>query len=699
MNYRSIDYLNKLIRDNISIIPRDIDLVVGVPRSGMLPATIIALLLNKPLKTLPELSNSTETSFTTRHLEATNGTRKILVVDDSCMTGGSILKAKEFMNTIVEPETEVIYCCIFTAGEAAKYLDLYFEVCEPPRAFEWNIMNHSCLVATCMDLDGVLCVDPTDEQNDDGPNYVEFLKTAKPLFPAPKYEIGAIVTSRLEKYRKETEQWLKDNSIPYSSLIMLDVPDKETRQRLGLHAVFKAQIYNKLNALLFIESDDNQARYIANYTNKPVYCTGSNKYYDSDKSFERYERIFATGKEIEKKAYDALGLMYEFRQNIPVIIQSVSESESEKFVRGYCDSLKKIFEEVNWFISPNQSISDWIEQYIDSIIGSIDKKIELPEIVLEFDLLELEYLIDTAIYEVIISAARRVSIGAWREEHNKVKHELTDELINKDISDLEGFENEIAFLKKHGELVLYPYDFIYKYDENKIIVTYDSNKKLNYVDHNGKNLYFPPMEMEQIRQEYNQLIMEQDKESPHTYFSEKCNFEDGDIFIDVGAAEGIISLDVVERAKEIYLFEYSEDWVKALQETFAPYKDKVHIIPKYAGRSDTDISTTLDTVLQGYVNEKIFIKMDVEGMELDILKSSVNTLLNNECKLSCTTYHVHEAEEELGMFFDSIGYEHKPSDRYMLFYFGKLTLDNGKYEHIKKPYFRRALIRAWKPET
>ncbi|MBP3275202.1 MAG: FkbM family methyltransferase, partial [Butyrivibrio sp.] len=196
--------------------------------------------------------------------------------------------------------------------------------------------------------------------------------------------------------------------------------------------------------------------------------------------------------------------------------------------------------------------------------------------------------------------------------------------------------------------------------------------------------------------EYNQLIMEQDPESPHTYFSDACSFNEGDIFVDVGAAEGIISLDVIEKASEIYLIECSESWISALNNTFEDYQDKIHIIPKFAGRTNSDNSITIDTLLEKYTNKNIFIKMDVEGMELDILKGSVNTLLSNNCKLSCTTYHCHEAEQELSIFFDNLGYNHAPSDRYMLFYFGKMTLDNGKYAHIQSPYFRRALIRAWK---
>ena len=43
MNYRNIDDLNHCILQHLSILPRDFDLIVGVPRSGMFPANLLAL--------------------------------------------------------------------------------------------------------------------------------------------------------------------------------------------------------------------------------------------------------------------------------------------------------------------------------------------------------------------------------------------------------------------------------------------------------------------------------------------------------------------------------------------------------------------------------------------------------------------------------------------------------------------------------
>lgn len=96
-------------------------------------------------------------------------------------------------------------------------------------------MHHAFLERSCIDLDGILCKDPTNDENDDGQNYRHFLINVEPLL-RPSVEIGWIVTRRLEKYRKLTEEWLRKHSIKYKNLVMMNLPDKATRVALGNHA-------------------------------------------------------------------------------------------------------------------------------------------------------------------------------------------------------------------------------------------------------------------------------------------------------------------------------------------------------------------------------------------------------------------------------------------------------------------------------
>jgi len=101
----------------------------------------------------------------------------------------------------------------------------------------------------------------------------------------PTERISYLVTSRLEKYRKETELWLKKNEIDYEKLIMLNLPSKEERLKLGAHAEHKANAYKKSGLELFVESDPKQAFDIHQITKKPVFCVNNNKMYDTNTVF------------------------------------------------------------------------------------------------------------------------------------------------------------------------------------------------------------------------------------------------------------------------------------------------------------------------------------------------------------------------------------------------------------------------------
>ena len=272
MYYRNISDLNNIILKRLSIIPRDFDLIVGIPRSGMLPANLLALYLNRPYTDI--------NSFLNGHIYKAGARgqffdikdfKKILVVDDSIASGSAMEKCKESLKHL-SADFSISYCAIYVIPGKEKMVDFYFEVVPLPRYFQWNIMNHTTLEKACFDIDGVLCVDPTPEQNDDGPIYLDFIINAPPLF-IPGSKIGTIVTSRLEKYRKETETWLKNNHVKYNDLVMLDLPDKEARQRANSHAEHKANTYKSKPYVLFVESSFSQAMEINRITKKPVLCT------------------------------------------------------------------------------------------------------------------------------------------------------------------------------------------------------------------------------------------------------------------------------------------------------------------------------------------------------------------------------------------------------------------------------------------
>lgn len=272
MTYRGISDLNNIILQRLNILPKDFDLIVGVPRSGMLPANLLALYLNKPYTDLDSFLNGHIYKAGARgKFIRTSEYKNILIVDDSVASGAALNECREQLRPL-EDRFLIKYCAIYVAPGKERSVDYYFEVVPLPRYFQWNIFNHTSLEKACFDIDGVLCVDPLPEENDDGPRYKKFLQTAAPLF-LPGARIGTLVTSRLEKYRAETEAWLNNNGVLYDQLIMLDLPDMEARQRTNNHAAHKAKTYASGQYMLFVESDPGQAAAINRLTKKPVFCT------------------------------------------------------------------------------------------------------------------------------------------------------------------------------------------------------------------------------------------------------------------------------------------------------------------------------------------------------------------------------------------------------------------------------------------
>jgi uncharacterized HAD superfamily protein/orotate phosphoribosyltransferase len=272
MYYRTIADLNQIILKRLNILPKDFDLIVGVPRSGMLPANLLALYLNKPFTDIHSFLNGHIYKAGARgQFFDVKDYKKVLVVDDSIASGSAMIEVRENLKHL-ENDFSISYCAIYVIPGKEKMVDYYFEVVPLPRYFQWNVFNHTTLEKACFDIDGVLCVDPTDDQNDDGPKYIDFILNAPPLF-IPGAKIGTIVTSRLEKYRKETETWLAKHKVKYNDLVMLDLPDMAARQKANSHGDFKASVYMSKPYVLFIESNLHQAIQINQIAKKPVLCT------------------------------------------------------------------------------------------------------------------------------------------------------------------------------------------------------------------------------------------------------------------------------------------------------------------------------------------------------------------------------------------------------------------------------------------
>lgn len=299
MNFITYSELSSIICKNLYKIPSDIDCIIGIPRSGMLPATIISLSLNLPLSDLDSFVERRYIFKTgnTKNLELTNQKikklKKVLIVDDSCNGGRAIREAKAKVENI--KDINFLYLACIVTENSKTLVDIYFNVCPLPRLFEWNFMHSKQLSSSCVDIDGVLCTDPTKEQNDDGKKYLNFIQSA-PRNLMPTREIGCLVSCRLEKYRNETEYWLKKQNIIYKKLELMKYSTKEERAKNGNHGIYKGNIYKSMkNMTLFIESDSKQAKIISEISGKPVFCINNQTFYNANKinSFKEKSKIQA----------------------------------------------------------------------------------------------------------------------------------------------------------------------------------------------------------------------------------------------------------------------------------------------------------------------------------------------------------------------------------------------------------------------
>lgn len=119
--------------------------------------------------------------------------------------------------------------------------------------FEWNLLHHRLVSMFCLDLDGVLCVDPAKGVDDDSERYLPFLAGAQ-LLHQPTMPIGWNVTCRLEKDRAQTEVRLGEKGIAHPELVMMDCPNAAMRRAEGRHAAYKKEVYRSTRALWFIEA-------------------------------------------------------------------------------------------------------------------------------------------------------------------------------------------------------------------------------------------------------------------------------------------------------------------------------------------------------------------------------------------------------------------------------------------------------------
>ena len=249
--------LPKIIKDH------EISAVVGVPRSGMIPAATIAAAISVPLLSMSDNqiivlnSFSTNGGYRMQYHDPVVG--KILFIDDTVYGGNATRKIKEKF-------PRAIFGSVYALSENKNVPDYYGKELEKPHILEWNFFNSSYITESILDIDGILnqnipiniCI---DEQK-----YIDYIQKVEPIFTRiPKlFSAKALVTGRLEKYRDITEQWLKKHSVKYKELIMFPTELENERNKNHVYEVgrYKAGVMKNIGAKFFVESELSEAKII-----------------------------------------------------------------------------------------------------------------------------------------------------------------------------------------------------------------------------------------------------------------------------------------------------------------------------------------------------------------------------------------------------------------------------------------------------
>jgi len=266
-----------------SMLPPDTSRIIGVARSGLCAASMVAMLLHRPLSIVRQsLGDVVDGGNGWRLHDHAEQRGTVVVIDDTVMTGNSF---KAVLPIVRAAYPDALSAAVYVNPAAKLKPDLWVRDLPWPHALEWNIYQSVLTPSMAFDFDGVLCHDCPPLDDYDGEPYLRFLDEAKPLYHVRKVEIPLIVTARLEKYRPQTLAWLARHGMTVKRLVMGPWASHKERAKADV-AAYKAEHYraflqrkHKIKPPMFVESDARQAKRIAELSGGLVLSIQDERFY------------------------------------------------------------------------------------------------------------------------------------------------------------------------------------------------------------------------------------------------------------------------------------------------------------------------------------------------------------------------------------------------------------------------------------
>ena len=259
-------------------LPPDVDLAVGIVRSGMLVAPRIATWRHLPMRGVSQQAGVTNPGHGGRmvgrdHVEP----RHVLLIDDTAATGREMARCLPLVRAAY-PRAKVTTAVVYAHPIAAGAVDLFLRSYPGPHFLEWNWANAGHGERCGLDFDGILCRDFTSEECRSVDAYREAMLAIPPLYLPRRAPVPFVATARHESFRAETQAWLDRHEVNVQRLVMRawGRPDDHAHDPHQV-ARWKSEFYAASTARLFAESDPDQAREIARRARKPVLCPAAGR--------------------------------------------------------------------------------------------------------------------------------------------------------------------------------------------------------------------------------------------------------------------------------------------------------------------------------------------------------------------------------------------------------------------------------------